>query len=429
MKHTLSLLIALMSFSWVVAQDDPAKDLKKVSRIIANYNLDPNAHSASLPEAASLIESIVGNSAFEKDHKAWLLYGNTFGELVNQQTQVHFLDPLKGTVDGSAVHKTLKGYQNALNYAQKGYEKKDAVNGLQGYLPNMFYIANIVLGGQDYEGAYYAFNSVVEAETLVRANGGSGSQQESELRDTRFVVAVCAATIGKYDEAISVLEGLQKDNYNDAGVYEYLYKAYAGAGKADQASAILQEGRKKHPGDKGLLFAEINEALGKGDLESLVGKLKEAMQAEPDNISVPTTLGNVYDQLYQKSLAEGNKEVAHQHFESAREYVSRALAINPSHFEAVYMMGALEYNRAVEYATEVNELADDYTREGTKKYEAKQKEMVAQFDRALPHFEKAEMLNPDDTNTLLALREIWARKGDFEKSNQYKEKLERIIGN
>ncbi len=429
MKITLSLILALFVITWVGAQEDPAKDLKKVSRNIANYNLDPVVNADALTESVGLIEGVVKSSTFEKDGKAWLLYGNVYAEITNGQTQALVLDPEAEVSAPNAIINTLKGYKNAIAYAEKSYDKKDAITGLKGVLPNMYYLANTILNRQDYNAAFPAYHAVTEAEKIVDANGEEGIFTPEELLNTEFITGVCAFSAGQNEQAVALLTDLKKGSYDDAGVYEYLYKSYDVLGKKDEAVAVLNEGRAKYPDDKGLLFAEINVALTKGDLEALVDKLKLAMAAEPDNISVPTTLGNVYDQMYQKSLAAGDFVAAHDHFNNAKLYISKALEINPEHFDAVYMMGALEYNRAAELAAEVNKLADDYTKEGTKKYEARQAEMMAQFDKALPFFEKAEMLNGDDSNTILALREIYARKGNFDKSNEYKAKFERINGN
>ena len=177
------------------------------------------------------------------------------------------------------------------------------------------------------------------------------------------------------------------------------------------------------------MFAEINDALARGDLESLVGKLKAAMESEPDNITIPTTLGNVYDQLYQQAIADEDFEMAQSHYDNAKIYFSKALSMDENFFDAVYMMGAVEYNRAAQLAAELNLLAEDYTKEGTKKYDIKKDEMMHQFDTALPYFVKAESLKATDRNTLIALREIYARKDQLDKSNEYKDKIEALPTN
>ncbi len=119
---------------------------------------------------------------------------------------------------------------------------------------------------------------------------------------------------------------------------------------------------------------------------------------------------------------------AEQHYASAKVYFSKALEMDDEYFDAVYMMGAVEYNRAAEFAGLLNELADDYSKEGTAKYEAMKEKMLGQFDAALPYFQKAEQIEPTDRNTLIALREIYARKDQLDKSEEYKAKLENLGG-
>ena len=71
-------------------------------------------------------------------------------------------------------------------------------------------------------------------------------------------------------------------------------------------------------------------------------------------------------------------------------------------------------------------LANDYSPAGNKKYEAKEKEMNDAFAQALPFFIQAEELNPTDFNTLVALKEIYARQSKFDQVEIYKQKLEKI---
>ena len=61
----------------------------------------------------------------------------------------------------------------------------------------------------------------------------------------------------------------------------------------------------------------------------------------------------------------------------------------------------------------------------TKKYEAKKAQMDEAFNKSLPFFIQAEQLMPDDTNTLLALKEIYARQEKYDLVEQYKQKLEK----
>jgi hypothetical protein len=71
-------------------------------------------------------------------------------------------------------------------------------------------------------------------------------------------------------------------------------------------------------------------------------------------------------------------------------------------------------------------LEGDYSKEGTAKYEALQDKIFEEFDKALPYFQKAESLDPNDRNTLIALKEIYAKKNDIEMSNEFKARLDKL---
>ena len=67
-------------------------------------------------------------------------------------------------------------------------------------------------------------------------------------------------------------------------------------------------------------------------------------------------------------------------------------------------------------------------KKGQEKYDAMQKEVQQQFDDALPYFKRAERMNPSDLNTLIALKEIFARKQDYDTSNEFKDRFEKVKG-
>ena len=90
----------------------------------------------------------------------------------------------------------------------------------------------------------------------------------------------------------------------------------------------------------------------------------------------------------------------------------KAIEIDSKSMDAYYAMGTLYYNKAALLTQEMNAMAEDFSAAGIKKYEAKKKEIMELFDKALPYFQKAEGLDANDVNTLIALKEIYARKED-----------------
>jgi len=62
----------------------------------------------------------------------------------------------------------------------------------------------------------------------------------------------------------------------------------------------------------------------------------------------------------------------------------------------------------------------------TARYDALKAEVASLMDKALPYFTKADGINNKDYNTIFALKEIYARKDDLTKSNEYKARLEAL---
>jgi tetratricopeptide (TPR) repeat protein len=75
------------------------------------------------------------------------------------------------------------------------------------------------------------------------------------------------------------------------------------------------------------------------------------------------------------------------------QYYTRALAIDPVYYDALYQLGALNYNDAAEFKKQVNAMdMETYKKEG-KNVEAK---FLAKYSEALPFFEKAYSVKKDE---------------------------------
>ena len=121
-----------------------------------------------------------------------------------------------------------------------------------------------------------------------------------------------------------------------------------------------------------------------------------------------------------------DQAAADKNFSEALNYYQQALSKDENYTDAIYSIGALYYNKAAVYTQELSVLADDYSKEGLKKYDALKEKVNGEFDKALPYFQKAEKVDANDMNTLIALKEIYARKNDLELSNEFKTRIERV---
>ena len=226
-------------------------------------------------------------------------------------------------------------------------------------------------------------------------------------------------------EAKRIFRRLREERADDPVVYEALYKLYV-ISDSTQAENFLREGLDRYPRDNGLVFSEINHYLGQNRHEEMISRLKLAIRLEPDNLSLYKTLGRVYEQLYTNSRNAGEQRAAARYFFLAEEYYDVGLARAPEDVDLLYSYGTLHFNDAALGTSELAELADDLSREGQARYDAKKAEVTAAFGRALPYFKRAEARNPNDLNTLVALREIYAFREDLSTAQEFKRRLDRV---
>ena len=419
----LSALLILVSLSIVEAQEYK-KQLKNANKSLGKYYLDPVANKALLTEATASIDQIFTAADAQADPEAWNSKGQIYNEIARAEINKKVVDPAYVITAPDASLIAYDAFQKAISLSTKKSHTKDALAGIKENEEHLNNIGIFQFQAQDYNNAFKSFSTTIKAFETLKANGEASRLDDAVVNnDQTFYTGVCAYFGDNKEASIPYFEKLYTAGKAQPLVYEGLFNLTA---EKDEAKAMtyLSEGRAANPDDNGLLFAEINYYLKVGKLDLLTDKLKAAIAKEPDNISVYTTLGNVYDQLNQKERTAGNIEKADEYFTLAFEKYAEALTKDPKNFDATYSQGALYYNKAASMTAKLNELSNDYSSAGTKKYNAIKAEMDGYFKQALPFFLKAEELSPKDLNTMVALKEIYAREGQLEKSAEYKAKME-----
>ncbi|HMT00142.1 MAG TPA: hypothetical protein PLQ57_01700 [Saprospiraceae bacterium] len=427
MKKLLFIVFALTMVVGTSWSQDAKKALKNASKDLAKYYQDPINNMGKLDEALVAMSGAFQDEMVKSDPESWIIRGEIYNSIGNAETNQLILNPAYKVKTPNAGMEAVAAFQKAMELAVKKGQTKDAVKGLEeteGLLSN----AGInSFQASDYMTAFTNFNTYLQVSKTIKDNGGKSRLDDPQLKADIQYYNVVSGYYGHADDA--VLLPLLMDMYT-AGtdkslVYEAIFNIKS---KSDEEGAmkILEEGRQKFPDESGLLFAEINHYLSKGKLDVLVEKLKMAIQKEPENVSVYTTLGNVYDQLVTKEREAGNLPKSQEYFDLAYDYYNQALGKDPKNFDATYSIGALYYNKAAAMTADLNKLSNDFSAAGTKKYNTIKTEMEGIFEQALPFFQKAETLDPNDLNTMIALKEIFARKGQLDKSQEYKAKIEAI---
>lgn len=427
MKKFLLGFFSLFLMVGTMTAQDAKKAMKTAKSAYGAYNLDPKENAGKIQEAIDALAIATADPNMAGSSKVWQLQGDLYKSIYRNYATWKQLDPATTKPVADAAVQAFNSYSKALEFAQKKFEKKEAIKGFEEVQQYLVGEGAEFYEKQDYPAAYMAFKGSLDAHQILNDNGGTSLfKDDTGYNDQMYYTGLAALNAQDLNAAKPLFMGLKEAGYEKPAVYEALYKLEMTNEATEAAASILDEGRKKFPDDTSLLFTEINHYLKAGKLNELTGRLEAAIAKEPENASLYSTLGNVYDNLYQKELAANNEAKSAEYFDLAYQNYNKSLELKPGFFDAVYSIGALYYNRAASTTTAMNALADDYSKEGLKKYDALKAKMIAQFDEALPFFKQAEGIDPGDRNTLIALKEIFARKDDIATSNEFKARLEKI---
>lgn len=410
---------------------DPAKAYKDATRALSAYNLDPAGNKAKLQEAKTSIDAAIQGDAQKMDAKVWNSRAEVYNAMVSAEVNILYIDQSHVLPAESETYATeaFNSARKGLELADKNFLKKAALQSMAETGRYFSIIGNQRLASGDYAGAYKPMKFFIDIDSELRANGETPlMESDTDIANQKFVTAFCAVQAGDKTVGKGLLKELYEAGHSEPLVYSLYFDMLVKEDNEEEAMKVMEAGKVKFPGNTELLISEINFFLHENRLDELVGKLKMAIEKEPDNLSLYTTLGSVYDQLFQRELAAGNEEASYKYFDEALNYFNQALGKDPKSTDAMYSIGALYYNKAAAISQQLKVLEDDISKEGLKKYNTKKTEMYGYFDQALPFFEKVESMNPNDQNTLIALKEIFAKKDDIELSNEFKRRLEVVTG-
>lgn len=248
----------------------------------------------------------------------------------------------------------------------------------------------------DYKAADAEFDLVkafAPEDTTVFLYSGYNAQQmgESELALANYkkMIELGSENIDIYSTVIYLLRAELDDN--------------------EGALEFANITREKFPDNQVIAKEVINLLILTGKIEEAKEKIRDAIEAEPDNGNLYYNLAYIYDQ-------EGDRENAIEAYKSAVE-------AQPDYFDAYFNLAVIYYNDAADILKEANNMdLNTYQKEGPK-LEAKAKE---RFEFALPYIEKAAELNPEDTTVLETLQTVYSQLKMRDKAEEVYNKLDAL---
>jgi|AntAceMinimDraft_17_1070374.scaffolds.fasta_scaffold28206_2 Tfp pilus assembly protein PilF len=231
-----------------------------------------------------------------------------------------------------------------------------------------------------------------------------------------YNVAVCAELSKQPKKAKKYYLNLVKENFKQPSVYVSLSNIYKSEKDTVRALKIIQKGRKLLPGNLNLIISETNIYLASGQTEKAQESLKLAIEKAPDNVNLYFAIGANYNDIYNDTTkTEKERQIA---FKEAEQAYKNAVNKKDDYFDAIYNLGALYFNEGVRIIQIANKLPFD-----DPNYPKKKEKADNYFQKSLPYLEKALKLNPDDRNTLLSLKQLYARTKQYDKLKEINQKL------
>jgi tetratricopeptide (TPR) repeat protein len=210
----------------------------------------------------------------------------------------------------------------------------------------------------------------------------------------RYYAGLALSRFADTDRVIAFFEGLKDNNgYNEDDIFKYLTSLYEQVGDTVNLIRTLSEGVERFPNESFYMLSLINQYIFSNQGEAAIEMLQRAIAVTPDKAELYNVLGFVY-------------ENSKNDLEAARANYEKAISLDPGYVEAIGNLGRLYFNRAVEAQVAANEITDN------RKYQEARAQANEMFKEALPFFEKAHQMNPEEREYMIALSRIYYVLGD-----------------
>jgi tetratricopeptide (TPR) repeat protein len=301
-----------------------------------------------------------------------------------------YADPLSEAYDA---------YEKAMELDPKGGMKKKIITGMiyNNLAVNFYNEASTRFEAKDYTGALKSFESQIKI---------TESDKYAGVIDTGmyYNAGLAAVNSAKYAEAIKYFEKCAEMKYMGITPYFQMSEAYLSEGDTAKAENVLTGLSSKFPNDKNVTLQLIDLYIKSGKNDEALKYLKVAKETDPNNYSLYFAGGIIF--------LNQNKN------DDAITELTKSIELKGDVYDTQYGCGAAYINKAAEMFKAANDIMD------VKKYTDAIDQANAVYAKALPYFEKALELKPDDIYTMNNLKELYYRLKQTDKYEAIKAKID-----
>lgn len=351
--------------------------------------------SGKLDQAKKLIDEAITHESCVNWDKAYFTKGQIYQAIFESPLQDYKkLDPNALDVAWEAFNKVVQ-----LDEKQK-YTKKLEVQ-YKNLIVDYTNKAVEYYNAENFKNALVAFKKVLEIENSPIVTAGGPAAVDTAVI---FNAGVAAQRAGEFVDAEKFYKETLKYNYEPARTYAMLANVLKEQGKEEEAVKFLHKGYELYPENSYMLVELINYYLLGGEPQKAETYLDAAIKQDPKNASFYRAKGTLYDKMKEPKKAE--------------EMYVKALELDPKDFQAQYNLGNIKLTDVIEFHKKVQDIVD------VDEYNKKLEEVYAGYTSVIPYFEKALELNPNETNTMSTLKELYFKLRN--RNPEYQKKYDEI---
>ncbi len=375
-KQILSGILVLFVAGGLMAQNN-----KRTTAY--NYMRD-----GDLAKALEYIEPTIEHDRTKDNEKTWRYRGQIYSLIAGSENEEY------KNLHPNPVQEAARSFQKAMELDARGTYERENLQALSVVQQQANFYAGQHFNENQFNKSYENFKLAAEL-----------AQDLGAIDTVAIYNAGLAAERGEmYPQALEQYQQSIALGYLDGRMYVFTAMLHETMGNDNEYIALVREGRSRYPTDTDLIRLELNYYLQNDQFEEAENNLKLAIAEDPNDKALQFALGVVYDNLGR--------------VEDAAAAYSKAVEVDADYFDALYNLGALYYNRAVELNQEANDSPDD------KVYQQKRAEAAEYFNLAEPFLDRARVIEPDDMNTLNSLRQLYAFTNQTEKYTEIRQEIE-----
>jgi len=345
---------------------------KEAMNNFASYTQKPEI--STLVKAKKNIDDAYKTKKDSLNYRVNLIRGLVYSSLAHADS-TRKISHIKDPIDEAqfALDKLKNPKQNYIHEAEIKFIRKQLSYA-------WLYKAQKAYNSYNYLGAYNAFlwvDSLSTDKYLARHNLG-----------------VLSEKLGYTDKAINYYSYLISDKKRSLPEYYLaLSNLYEQSRNSSKALSVIQDGRKAFPGNRDLLFKEINTYADNGAYEMVSKLVEKALEYAPANLNL------IYLAGFSFEMAGNSKR--------AEEYYKKIISLEQNNYEGNYALGLLYLNSYLKSSEQKRDLLINSTK----------------------YLVQAEEIKPNEINVLKSLTILYNITGNKVELKRIKNKLSQIILN